>query len=37
VIGAALAGQRVMTHRVFERVRRIELTLEIEPSHYESG
>ena len=35
VIGDALAGQRVMTQRVFERVRRVELTLGIEPSHYE--
>jgi glycosyltransferase involved in cell wall biosynthesis len=35
VIGDLLAGQRVMTQRVFERVRRIELALEIEPSHYE--
>jgi glycosyltransferase involved in cell wall biosynthesis len=37
VIGDLLAGQRVMTQRVFERVRRIELTLEVEPSHYERG
>jgi glycosyltransferase involved in cell wall biosynthesis len=37
VIGDALAGQRVMTQRVFERVRRVELTLGIEPSHYEPG
>jgi glycosyltransferase involved in cell wall biosynthesis len=37
VIGDAMAGQRVMTQRVFERVRRVELTLGIEPSHYESG
>ena len=35
VVGDALAGQRVMTQRVFERVRRIELSLGIEPSHYE--
>ncbi len=33
VIGDLLAGQRVMTQRVFERVRRIELELEVEPSH----
>ena len=26
-----------MTQRVFERVRRVELTLGIEPSHYERG
>jgi glycosyltransferase involved in cell wall biosynthesis len=37
VIGDLLAGQRVMTQRVFERVRRVELTLGIEPSHYERG
>ncbi|HWP32373.1 MAG TPA: glycosyltransferase family 2 protein, partial [Solirubrobacterales bacterium] len=37
VIGDLLAGQRVMTQRVFERVRRVELALEIEPSHYERG
>jgi glycosyltransferase involved in cell wall biosynthesis len=35
VIGDLLAGQRVMTQRVFERVRRIELALDVEPSHYE--
>lgn len=33
VIGDILAGQRVMTQRVFERVRRIELNLGIEPAH----
>ncbi len=37
VVGDALAGQRVITQRVFERVRRVELTLGIEPSHYEPG
>jgi glycosyltransferase involved in cell wall biosynthesis len=37
VIGDLLAGQRVMTQRVFERVRRIELSLGVEPSHYEPG
>ena len=37
VIGDLLAGQRVMTQRVFERVRRVELPLGIEPSHYEPG
>lgn len=35
VIGDLLAGQRVMTQRVFERVRRIELDLDVPPSHYE--
>ena len=37
VIGDLLAGQRVMTQRVFERVRRVELSLGVEPSHYEQG
>jgi glycosyltransferase involved in cell wall biosynthesis len=37
VIGDLLAAQRVMTQRTFERVRRIELQLGIEPSHYEAG
>ncbi len=37
VIGDLLAAQRVMTQRTFERVRRIELQLGIEPSHYEKG
>ncbi len=35
VIGDLLAAQRVMTQRTFERVRRIELRLGVEPSHYE--
>jgi glycosyltransferase involved in cell wall biosynthesis len=35
VIGDLLAGQRVMTQRVFERVRRVELTLGVEPAHPE--
>jgi hypothetical protein len=37
VIGDLLYGQRIMTQRIFERVRRIELQLEIPPSHYEPG
>lgn len=37
VIGDLLAGQRVMTQRVFERVRRVELSLGVEPAHYERG
>jgi glycosyltransferase involved in cell wall biosynthesis len=37
VIGDLLAAQRVMIQRTFERVRRIELQLDVEPSHYESG
>ena len=36
VIGDHLAGQRVMTQRVYER-RRVELVLGVEPSHYEPG
>ncbi len=35
IIGDLLAGQRVMTQRVFERVRRVELELDVEPSHLE--
>ena len=31
------AGQRAMTQRVFERVRRVELALGVPPSHYEPG
>jgi glycosyltransferase involved in cell wall biosynthesis len=37
VIGDLLASQRVMTQRVFERVRRVELALDVEPSHYQRG
>jgi glycosyltransferase involved in cell wall biosynthesis len=37
VIGDLLSGQRTMLQRVFERVRRIELELEVPPSHYEPG
>jgi hypothetical protein len=37
VIGDALAGQRLMAQRAFERIRRVELSLGIEPSHYEPG
>ncbi|MCB0862662.1 MAG: glycosyltransferase family 2 protein [Solirubrobacterales bacterium] len=33
IIGDLLAGQRVMTQRVYEKVRRIELELDVEPSH----
>ncbi|HEY8000573.1 MAG TPA: glycosyltransferase family 2 protein [Solirubrobacterales bacterium] len=35
IIGDALAGQRVIAQRVFERVRRIELELGVAPSHLE--
>ena len=37
VIGDLLAAQRTISQRTFERIRRIELQLEIEPSHYEPG
>jgi glycosyltransferase involved in cell wall biosynthesis len=37
VIGDILAGSRVLQQRVLERVRRIELQLGVEPSHYEPG
>ncbi|HTU95387.1 MAG TPA: glycosyltransferase family 2 protein [Solirubrobacteraceae bacterium] len=37
VIGDLLAAQRIMLQRTFERVRRIELVLDVAPSHYESG
>jgi len=37
VIGDLLAAQRTLSQRTFERVRRIELKLGIQPSHYESG
>lgn len=37
VIGDLLAAQRVMTQKTFERVRRIELRLGVEPSHYEAN
>jgi glycosyltransferase involved in cell wall biosynthesis len=36
IIGDALAGQRVIAQRTFERVRRLELATGIEPSHYAS-
>jgi glycosyltransferase involved in cell wall biosynthesis len=37
VIGDLLAAQRTLSQRTFERVRRIELQLGIQPSHYEPG
>jgi glycosyltransferase involved in cell wall biosynthesis len=37
VLGDILSSQRTMTQRVYERVRRIELQLGVEPSHYEPG
>jgi hypothetical protein len=35
VVGDILAGSRVLQQRMLERVRRVELSLGIEPSHYE--
>jgi glycosyltransferase involved in cell wall biosynthesis len=37
VIGDLLAAQRTLSQRTFERVRRIELQLGVEPSHYEAA
>jgi glycosyltransferase involved in cell wall biosynthesis len=37
VLGDLLAAQRILLQRTFERVRRIELQLGVEPSHYEPG
>jgi hypothetical protein len=37
VLGDLMYANRLMQQRVFERVRRIELQLEIPPSHYEPG
>ncbi|MGZ4175474.1 MAG: glycosyltransferase family 2 protein [Solirubrobacteraceae bacterium] len=37
VLGDLLSAQRIMLQRTFERVRRIELQLGVEPSHYEPG
>jgi glycosyltransferase involved in cell wall biosynthesis len=37
VLGDLLSAQRTMIQRVYERVRRIELQLGVEPSHYEPG
>jgi glycosyltransferase involved in cell wall biosynthesis len=37
IIGDLLAGQRVMTQRVFERVRRVELKLGVEATHLMDG
>jgi len=37
VIGDLLLSQRIMSQRIFERVRRIELQLGVPPSHYEPG
>jgi glycosyltransferase involved in cell wall biosynthesis len=37
IIGDALAGQRTIAQRVYERVRRLELEAGIEPTNYERG
>jgi glycosyltransferase involved in cell wall biosynthesis len=37
IIGDALAGQRAIAQRVYERVRRLELEAGVAPSHYEPG
>ena len=37
IIGDLLYSQRIMSQRIFERVRRIELQLKVPPSHYEPG
>jgi hypothetical protein len=37
VLGDILAGTRVLQQRVLERVRRVELQVGVEPSHYEPG
>jgi hypothetical protein len=37
VVGDILAGSRVLQQRILERVRRVELHLGVEPSHYEPG
>ena len=36
-MGDILAGTRVLQQRILERVRRVELQLGVEPSHYEPG
>jgi glycosyltransferase involved in cell wall biosynthesis len=37
VIGDILTGNRILQQRILERVRRVELQLGVEPSHYEPG
>ena len=37
VMGDILAGVRTLQQRTLERVRRVELQLGVEPSHYEPG
>src|SRR5262249_39172692 len=36
VVGDAIAGQRVIAQRTFERVRPLELDAGVDPSHYEA-
>jgi len=37
ILGDLLHAQRMMSQRIFERVRRVELRLGVPPSHYEPG
>ncbi|MFT4034955.1 MAG: glycosyltransferase family 2 protein [Patulibacter sp.] len=37
ILGDLAAAQRSLTQRIFERVRRVELQVGVEPSHYEPG
>jgi hypothetical protein len=37
IIGDALAGQRSISQRVYERVRRLELEAGVPPSNYQPG
>ncbi|HEU0023798.1 MAG TPA: glycosyltransferase family 2 protein [Thermoleophilaceae bacterium] len=37
VVGDILAGSRVLQQRILERVRRVELQVGVQPSHYEPG
>ena len=37
IIGDLMHAQRMMSQRIFERVRRVELQLGVPPSHYEPG
>ncbi len=37
VIGDLMHAQRIMSQRIFERVRRVELELGVAPSHYQPG
>jgi glycosyltransferase involved in cell wall biosynthesis len=37
VVGDIMAGTRVLQQRILERVRRVELHVGVEPSHYEPG